>query len=78
MPIYEYRCRECNNNFEALVRGKEAVTCPQCGSLSLNKLFSKSYVSTGRTTRKAGQTCCGREERCSAPPCSSGDGCRRD
>lgn len=77
MPIYEYRCCDCGATFEALVRGDNAVTCPHCGSLSLDKLLSASFVSSGRTARPAGRTCCGREERCSAPPCSTGGACRR-
>ena len=31
MPIYEYRCSNCDVTFEVLVRGGDAVTCPQCG-----------------------------------------------
>jgi putative FmdB family regulatory protein len=78
MPIYEYRCRDCETTFEALVRGSEVVTCPHCGSSALRKLLSSPFVASGRTSRSAGHTCCGREERCSAPPCSSGSECRHD
>lgn len=77
MPIYEYRCQGCKTTFEALVRGERTVTCPQCGSPALDKLLSVPHISTGRTARPAGHTCCGREERCDAPPCSEGDPCRR-
>ncbi|MBS3783990.1 MAG: zinc ribbon domain-containing protein [Anaerolineae bacterium] len=78
MPIYEYRCVECGTTFEALVRGKRAVTCPRCGSSSLDKLLSAPTVLSGRTARPTGHTCCGRTERCDAPPCSEGSACRRD
>jgi putative FmdB family regulatory protein len=78
MPIYEYRCAECGTTFEALVRGHRTLTCPRCGSSSLDKLLSAPTVLSGRTARPAGRTCCGRDERCEAPPCSGGDGCRRD
>lgn len=77
MPIYEYRCRECETTFEVLVRGSDAVACPQCGSSSLDKLLSAPVTLSGRTARPAGRTCCGREERCEAPPCSDGNACRR-
>jgi putative FmdB family regulatory protein len=77
MPIYEYRCRGCETTFEALVRGDGNVTCPHCGSSSLNRLISVPFVSSGQTARRAGHTCCGREERCDTPPCSEGDVCRR-
>jgi putative FmdB family regulatory protein len=77
MPIYEYRCCDCNTSFEVLVRGEEAVACPNCGSTSLDKLISAPFISSGRTSRPAGQTCCGRDERCDSPPCSEGSTCRR-
>ena len=77
MPIYEYRCRTCNATFEALVRGGNLVTCPHCGSSSLDKLLSAPVMLSGQTARPAGRTCCGREERCDTPPCSEGGECRR-
>ena len=78
MPIYEYRCRNCDATFEVLVRGSNAVTCPHCGSSSLDKLLSAPVMLSGRTARQAGRTCCGREERCDTPPCSVGETCRHE
>lgn len=78
MPIYEYRCRECDTTFQVIVRGSTAVTCPGCGSLSAEKLISAPFVLRGQTPSQAGHTCCGREERCAMPPCSQGSTCRRD
>jgi putative FmdB family regulatory protein len=78
MPIYEYRCRDCDTAFEAFVRGGDTVICPNCISSSLDKLLSVPFVSSGKTSRPTGRTCCGREERCDAPPCSEGDVCRRE
>ena len=40
MPIYEYVCQDCKNEFEALVRGAESPTCASCGSEKLNRLLS--------------------------------------
>ncbi|MBN1582128.1 MAG: zinc ribbon domain-containing protein [Anaerolineae bacterium] len=77
MPIYEYRCRNCNMAFELLVRDSSVTACPHCGSLSLDKLLSVPFVSSGQTSRQSGHTCCGRGERCAAPPCSEGGKCRR-
>jgi len=78
MPIYEYRCRNCDATFEKLVRSGDTVTCPHCGSSSLDKLLSAPFVSRGQTARPAGRTCCGREERCGTPPCSVGEMCRHE
>jgi putative FmdB family regulatory protein len=77
MPVYEYRCLDCKEEFEALVRGEHGASCPRCGSSSLEKLLSAPIALSGRTARQAGRTCCGREERCDTPPCSQGNGCRR-
>ena len=77
MPIYEYRCRECEAPFELLVRDGSTVVCPSCGSSSLDKLISALFISSGQPTQQAGHTCCGREERCAAPPCSGEGGCWR-
>ncbi len=49
MPIYEYRCRDCDTEFEVLVRGTDPVVCPHCRSSSLQKLLSAPIVSRGRT-----------------------------
>jgi len=78
MPIYDYRCRDCGTTFETLVLTESSPTCPQCGSASLGKLLSAPIVLSGKTDRPAGRTCCGREERCEAPPCSTGEVCRHE
>jgi putative FmdB family regulatory protein len=43
MPIYEYRCEECNNKFEVMQSFRDAPirTCPKCGG-SVKKLISNS------------------------------------
>jgi putative FmdB family regulatory protein len=41
MPIYEYRCLECKEDFEALVFGtRDKVTCPRCNGDNLHRLMS--------------------------------------
>ena len=78
MPVYAYRCQACDATFDLLVRGGTVPACPQCGSTSLEKQVSAAFVSSGQATRPVGQTCCGREERCSTPPCSEGGTCWRE
>ena len=80
MPIYEYKCDECGEMQEVLhtsMRNVDSVKCPDCGSGHLTRLISAFNVSVGSTSNK-GLTCCGKEERCSIPPCSTGETCRRD
>lgn len=43
MPIYEYRCRQCQDEFETLVRNirdEGQIECPQCGSTELERVLS--------------------------------------
>jgi len=43
MPIYEYRCQQCGQQFEKLVRSSSAqnnVECPYCHSTQVKKEFS--------------------------------------
>jgi len=47
MPIYEYRCKACDNVFEAIVQGSQKPECPKCDSKKLEKLFSAFAVNGG-------------------------------
>lgn len=78
MPIYDYKCQECGKVSEILFRGTsdQAVHCPDCGSSSMERLISSSYV-VKVGSQESGKTCCGRNERCETPPCSTGGACRR-
>jgi len=80
MPIYEYRCKKCGAISEFLtgIETGEAITCQDCGSLEMEKIMSAPSFLSHATDRNPGHTCCGREERCEAPPCSSEGACRRD
>ena len=81
MPIYEYRCNECGRVSEILVglhsEGK-ALACQHCGSSDLEKILSVSSFTFTDSSRAPGKTCCGRDERCDSPPCSTGGVCGRD
>jgi putative FmdB family regulatory protein len=40
MPIYEYKCTACGEDFEKLVFGNKAVDCPKCSSPEVKKKMS--------------------------------------
>jgi putative FmdB family regulatory protein len=42
MPIYEYRCENCEERFEEFLAASTAPSprCPVCGSESVARLFS--------------------------------------
>lgn len=46
MPIFEYICKECQHEFEALVFGKQKAECPKCQSKKLEPQLSVFAVST--------------------------------
>jgi putative FmdB family regulatory protein len=81
MPIYEYRCAKCGKVSEILQRSlnrEEVPVCAHCGAAEMQKIISPpGSIIMGGSSMK-GTTCCGREERCSTPPCSDDGTCKRD
>jgi putative FmdB family regulatory protein len=71
MPIYEYSCRGCDQEFELLVRGSEQPECPKCGGHDLQKLLS---VPAAPVTQRAGLPVTQRpmEGGCGRPQCGGG------
>ena len=54
MPFYEYRCNECGEAFEKMLRFSEAdqlPVCPKCASPNTQKKLSK-VVSFGASSLK--------------------------
>jgi len=50
MPIYEYQCEKCDNQFEKLVFAgdEDHVACPECGASQVEKMVSfTSFMSSG-------------------------------
>lgn len=73
MPIYEYHCEDCNENFECLVFGSEVPECPQCKGNKIERLMSScGFLSKGSggevTSKSAGTSAC---SGCSAASCST-------
>lgn len=53
MPIYEYKCSQCNKKFEFFhksMKSEENVTCPECNSSDIKKMFSKFAASVGESS----------------------------
>ena len=49
MPLYEYRCQNCSNEFEALVRHNDTPACPACQATDLERLRSTFAVNSEGT-----------------------------
>lgn len=53
MPIYEYRCEDCEQRAEILIRGSEEPVCPQCGGKQLHKEWS-TFATGGEVQPRGG------------------------
>ena len=40
MPLFDFRCRACGEEFEALVRPPTPPACPACAATDLERLLS--------------------------------------
>lgn len=73
MPIYEYQCEKCSEEFECLVFGSEKPACPSCDCKKTRRLMSAcGFVSKGSggetVSSSASSSACGS---CAATSCSS-------
>ncbi len=60
MPLFEYVCKKCGHQFEALVMGTTSPSCPSCQSKKLEKqlsIFAVSSRSGDDTPREAVAPC---------------------
>ena len=68
MPLYEFHCKQCDVDFEQLMRSDENPECPDCGTSKVEKLFSVPAAHSG-TSELPIAGGCGR------PQCGTG-GCQ--
>ena len=70
MPIYEYTCNDCAEDFEKLVYGSAAdISCPKCSSQNITKKFSLFGMSgVEKPVTSSGGSAC---SSCNKPSCSS-------
>lgn len=70
MPIFEFKCKACENQFKALRRSDrlDEVRCPECGAGQLMRLLSVTAQPTGDTVQMdcsaPGGACCGMGSAC--------------
>jgi putative FmdB family regulatory protein len=62
MPIHDYRCSACGQDFELLVRSSTVPTCPHCASTALERQVSRiAPHGTSAATLSAGRRAAARE-----------------
>jgi putative FmdB family regulatory protein len=69
MPIFEYCCDQCQNEFEKLVLNtSEKIACPKCKSKKVHRMMSAfAFSSGGKFKSTASSSCSG----CAATTCST-------
>jgi putative FmdB family regulatory protein len=62
MPIYEYHCEACEEEFEDLVRmgtPDDAIVCPRCGERRSRRLLSMFAGRTAGGATSSSSSSCG-------------------
>jgi len=75
MPVYEYKCSECNTKFDVLYKSAtnpENVHCPACDSTKNKKLFSSFSSKINNDVNLSAGSCENGSYRLSDNGCSSG------
>ncbi len=58
MPVLQYICKNCNKNFEELVKKHdEEVLCPVCKNRAERVWGGKMFSSTGVSSKKCSGNC---------------------
>ena len=75
MPIYEFKCGNCDEFFEILIMGNgddNDVKCPKCASVSFERVLSSTNYAVnggGASPKRASQT----TRTCSSGNCTTYD-----
>ena len=73
MPLYEFHCDKCDQDFEQLMRSDDKPACPGCGTNKVDKLFSVPAAHSGGTSTDL--PIAGVGGGCGRPQCGTG-GCQ--
>ncbi len=71
MPIFEYKCQECKEDFELLVRAETRIACPACDSERVMKKLSLFAAHMARPSQEV-PACHTGECGCDLGKCGSG------
>jgi putative FmdB family regulatory protein len=69
MPIYEFQCNQCENEFEKLVfNSSEKIACPKCKSKKVHRMMSAFAFSSGGKFKSTASSSCSVVPPPTAPP----------
>lgn len=76
MPIFEFKCLDCEEFFELLFMKKDEtleIKCPKCGSSEAERVVSATnYAMAGPSSSPGGSQAAARQERkCSSGSCTT-------
>lgn len=70
MPIYEYRCKDCDAVTEAFLQSRQEavhVRCGQCGSGHLERIYLSPIAPVRTRAHQENVSCCGEKGGCTSP-----------
>ena len=67
MPLFDFRCKKCGNEFEKLAKRVEDVFCPKCGG-EVSRLYTAPPQHARFTLQRNRSIFVGRREEKPVPP----------
>lgn len=76
MPIFEFKCLDCDTFVEILVMNKQdevEMVCSQCGSGNLERILSTTNhaIAGGRSSASSPSGACAQTRTCSSGSCTT-------
>ncbi len=74
MPIFEFKCLECEEFFEILVmkqKEEKEIKCPKCSNHAVERVVSATNYAMGPSAQAKAQSASKQERQCSGGSCST-------
>ncbi len=72
MPIYEFKCTDCEEFFEVIIMNSEddkTINCPKCKSNAFQRVVSKTNFSMGSPASAGNKEVSAQTRECSSGSC---------
>lgn len=74
MPIFEFKCSDCEEFFEVLVMKRDEeheIKCPKCNAFAVERVVSRTNHTMAGSLSSRKQTVSRQERNCSSGSCST-------